>query len=344
MATATFTNDGKPGTDVVTASLAGSSTVDSASVEITAGAPGRPTIISTAPGDAQVTVKFSPPARDGGAKITSYLVTATDTTHPGTATTSSAAQSPITVTGFVNGDQYSITVHASNSAGPGPESKPATAVPTSCASSRGRRCVRLRALRGLPRAACWHRWRAVLGRATQSSEVPHRRRYGHPQQHEYRTRMVTADVRELLHRPATKAEFAYLLNQRAKGAAPRTLLFTIATSSQFLQHATSVAPACVSRKGDFVVVCTLYEDFLGRAPSARELNGWKNDWPSTVAGVILDSVEYENDRVTADLHELSLGSSAKSLLAYDFTHARFTSQDILATLAGSAAFFSRVSG
>ena len=156
--------------------------------------------------------------------------------------------------------------------------------------------------------------------------------------------MVTADVRELLHRPATKAEFAYLLNQRAKGAANRTLLFTIATSSQFLQRATSVAPACVSRKGDFVVVCTLYEDFLGRAPSARELNGWKNDWPSTVAGVILDSVEYENDRVTADLHELSLGSSAKSLLAYDFTHARFTSQDILATLAGSAAFFSRVSG
>ncbi len=137
MATATFTNDGKPGTDVVTASLAGSSTVDSASVEITAGAPGRPTIISTAPGDAQVTVKFSPPASDGGAKITSYLVTATDTTHPGTATTSSAAQSPITVTGLVNGDQYSITVDASNSAGPGPESKPATAVPTSGASSRG---------------------------------------------------------------------------------------------------------------------------------------------------------------------------------------------------------------
>ncbi len=84
------------------------------------GAPGTP---SATAGNAQAAVSFSPPGSDGGSPITSYTVTATDTTNAGNGgQTASGAASPITVTGLTNGDSYTFTVTATNAVGTGPPS------------------------------------------------------------------------------------------------------------------------------------------------------------------------------------------------------------------------------
>ena len=89
----------------------------------TAVAPGAPTNVAATAGNAQAWVTFTPPASDGGAAITSYTVTAS----PGGQTASGSA-APILVTGLTNGQSYTFTVKASNSAGPGPSSSPSAAV------------------------------------------------------------------------------------------------------------------------------------------------------------------------------------------------------------------------
>jgi hypothetical protein len=68
-------------------------------------------------------VAFTPPASNGGAAITSYTVTAS----PGGRSATGAA-GPITVTGLTNGQAYTFTVTATNSAGTGPASAPSNAV------------------------------------------------------------------------------------------------------------------------------------------------------------------------------------------------------------------------
>jgi hypothetical protein len=92
-------------------------------------APGAPVIGTATAGNAQATVSFSPPASDGGAAITSYTVTAKDATSVANGgQTASSTGSPVTVTGLTNGDSYTFTVTATNSAGTGPASDASNAV------------------------------------------------------------------------------------------------------------------------------------------------------------------------------------------------------------------------
>ena len=94
--------------------------------------PGAPTIgTATSGANAQSVVSFTAPASNGGAAISSYTVTATDTTNPSNPlVTASGATSPITVTGLTNGDTYSFTVTATNASGTGPASGSTTATPS----------------------------------------------------------------------------------------------------------------------------------------------------------------------------------------------------------------------
>ncbi len=83
--------------------------------------PGAPTSVSGAPGNASINVSFTPPTSQGSSSISSY--TATCTSNDGGATGSaSGAASPVLVTGLTNNDDYTCTVHATNSFGDGPES------------------------------------------------------------------------------------------------------------------------------------------------------------------------------------------------------------------------------
>ncbi len=96
--------------------------------------PGAPTAVTATAGNRRATIRFSPPADDGGASITSYLVTAS----PG-GVIGSGASSPIAVTGLTNGTAYTFTVKAVNVNGEGLVSEPSNRVtpykPTSSSPS-----------------------------------------------------------------------------------------------------------------------------------------------------------------------------------------------------------------
>jgi len=74
-------------------------------------APSAPVIGTATAGDQQATVTFSAPASSGGVAITSYTATSSPGNHTGTSSTG-----PITVTGLTNGESYTFTVTATNSA------------------------------------------------------------------------------------------------------------------------------------------------------------------------------------------------------------------------------------
>ena len=76
--------------------------------------PGSPTGITAVRGDTQATVSFTAPALDGGAVVTSYIVTSS----PGNQTcTATAPTTTCDVTGLTNGTDYTFTVVAVNVAG-----------------------------------------------------------------------------------------------------------------------------------------------------------------------------------------------------------------------------------
>ncbi|HEY3420064.1 MAG TPA: fibronectin type III domain-containing protein [Methanomassiliicoccales archaeon] len=86
--------------------------------------PDAPTSLTATPTDGQVSLSWTVPASDGGAAIEYYLVYVDGTAGPDHYTTTSA-----TITGLTNGQSYSFTVAAHNSAGNGSQSGPATAIP-----------------------------------------------------------------------------------------------------------------------------------------------------------------------------------------------------------------------
>jgi len=96
--------------------------------------PGAPTNVSAQAGNAQATVSFTAP-NNGGSAITSYTVTADDTTGTHGGQVVSGASSPINVTSLTNGDSYTFTVTATNVDGTGPASSASNAVvPTAAAT------------------------------------------------------------------------------------------------------------------------------------------------------------------------------------------------------------------
>ncbi len=97
-----------------------------------AGLPGAPTGVTLTAGDGQLAVAWTAPASNGGAAITGYTATAS----PGSLTCGSAATG-CTITGLTNGTTYTVTVTATNSAGTGPASGGATAIPYPAAVMSG---------------------------------------------------------------------------------------------------------------------------------------------------------------------------------------------------------------
>ena len=85
--------------------------------------PDAPTAVSGVAGNQQVAVSWSVPASNGGAAISAYTVTST----PGNKTCSTA-NSACTVTGLTNGQAYTFTVKATNTAGDSADSATSSAV------------------------------------------------------------------------------------------------------------------------------------------------------------------------------------------------------------------------
>lgn len=77
--------------------------------------PGAPTIGTATAGDTQASVAFTAPTNTGGTAITGYTVTVS----PPDVAPVNGASSPIVVTGLTNGQAYTFTVTATNSAGTG---------------------------------------------------------------------------------------------------------------------------------------------------------------------------------------------------------------------------------
>lgn len=90
-----------------------------------AAAPGAPTGVSAAGGNASAAVTWTDPASSGGSPITGYTVTST----PGAFTANvGAGVLTATVPGLTNGTSYTFTVRADNSAGAGALSAPSNPV------------------------------------------------------------------------------------------------------------------------------------------------------------------------------------------------------------------------
>ena len=87
--------------------------------------PGAPTNARATAGDAQATVSWLAPKKNGGAAITSYTVTSSP--QGGTATVAAPSLSAV-VGGLTNGTTYTFTVVATNGAGNSAPSSPSNAV------------------------------------------------------------------------------------------------------------------------------------------------------------------------------------------------------------------------
>lgn len=86
--------------------------------------PGTPTGVTATAGDTQASIAFTAPSFTGGTAITGYTVT----TNPADVAPINGAASPIVISGLTNGQAYTFTVTANNSAGTGPASPASNAV------------------------------------------------------------------------------------------------------------------------------------------------------------------------------------------------------------------------
>jgi hypothetical protein len=127
---------------VIATNAVGDSTRSAASDPVTpATVPSAPTEVSATGGNTTAVVRFTASADNGGAAITSYVVTSS----PGGVLHACPSGSPCTITGLTNGTAYTFTVHAVNDLGPSAESAPSAAVtpmtkpssPTDVAATRG---------------------------------------------------------------------------------------------------------------------------------------------------------------------------------------------------------------
>ena len=107
----------------------GTSLAGTSSTVTTFGLPSAPRSVTATGGGSSATVTFTAPSSDGGAAITTYTVTATDTTVPshGGRTASGSTRS-IVVAGLTNGDTYTFTVTATNAVGESEASAPSSPI------------------------------------------------------------------------------------------------------------------------------------------------------------------------------------------------------------------------
>ena len=93
--------------------------------------PDAPVNVTATPGDTTALVTWQAPASDGGSPITSYEVSATDTSTDSVGVASCSGTSPsvgCTVSGLTDGDDYTFTVTATNVAGTGAASAASSAI------------------------------------------------------------------------------------------------------------------------------------------------------------------------------------------------------------------------
>jgi hypothetical protein len=113
--------------------------------------PGAPTITSVTAGHRSVKIKFTKPADNGGAKITSYRAKCTSS-NGGATRAHEGSKSPIYVAGLTAAKTYTCTVSARNKVGQGPASAPSDAfvvlpsapgAPTITSATAGHRSVKI---------------------------------------------------------------------------------------------------------------------------------------------------------------------------------------------------------
>jgi large repetitive protein len=122
-----------PGVDETGATRpGGGNECDPGAVEYTATDSEAPTSVSATPSDTSATVSWTDPVSDGGSTISSYTVTAADSTTPAnggeTCTATGESATSCVVTGLTNGDSYTFTVTATNDIGTSAPSVASTAV------------------------------------------------------------------------------------------------------------------------------------------------------------------------------------------------------------------------
>ena len=96
-------------------------------------APGAPTGLTATAGDGTAQLAFTAPASNGGAAITAYTGTCTATGQ--TTRTATAPAGPLAVTSLSNGQAYSCSVTATNSAGTGAASAAVSVTPAAVVST-----------------------------------------------------------------------------------------------------------------------------------------------------------------------------------------------------------------
>jgi hypothetical protein len=117
--------DGEPYDVSVTAVNAVGGSLSGGAAGTPRSAPGAPLAGAVTPGDATALVRWTPPASDGGAPISSYAVTAVPS---GAVVTVPATARSVRVTPLANGVATTFTVTAVNAAGPGLASAPSAGV------------------------------------------------------------------------------------------------------------------------------------------------------------------------------------------------------------------------